>query len=85
MGYNLICTRCNVIVIDLILKANVFEMSLDLFSSMTAYVCSIAASNSAGIGPSSTISVTTEGIYNHQLVIVNSLSSYLANSTSCRC
>ena len=62
ISYDLICTSSNLIVIDLILKANVFEMSLDLFSSMTAYACSIAASNSAGIGPSSTISVTTEGI-----------------------
>ena len=62
ISYNLICNSSNVIVIDLILKANVFEMTLDLFSSMTTYVCSIAASNSAGIGPSSTISVTTEGI-----------------------
>ena len=74
ISYNLICNSSNVIVIDLILKANVFEITLDLFSSTTAYVCSIAASNSAGIGPSSTISITTEGIYYyHQLVIVNSL------------
>ena len=62
ISYDLICTSSNVIVIDLILKANVFEMTLDLFSSTTAYACSVAASNSAGIGPSTTLIVTTEGI-----------------------
>lgn len=65
--YSLNCTSGDEAVIHLNLKANVFEISIDLFSSATAYACSIAAGNSAGIGPSSTISVTTEGITFPQL------------------
>ena len=59
--YNFTCTSSNDTVIVLALKATVFEICVDLFSSATAYTCSIAAMNSAGMGPSNTLSVTTEG------------------------
>ena len=59
--YIFTCITSNKTVIDLNLKATIFQIYVDLFSSATVYTCSIAASNFAGIGPSSTLSVITEG------------------------
>ena len=61
ISYTLTCITSNKTVIDLTLKATIFQIYVDLFSSATVYSCSIAASNLAGIGPSSTLSVITEG------------------------
>ena len=61
-SYTLSCNTNNETVVDLTLKATVFEISIDLFSSATTYTCTVLASNSAGNGPSSTLNITTEGI-----------------------
>lgn len=65
ISYTFTCTSANENVIQLTLKATVFELYVDLFSPATTYTCSIAASNAVGIGPSSILSITTEGKINH--------------------
>lgn len=62
VSYTLTCTSNGETVVDLTLNPIVFEMTIDLFTPSTTYVCSVAASTATGIGPYTTpISVTTEG------------------------
>ena len=62
ISYTLACTSGDETVVNLTLRPTVLEITMDLFSPLTSYSCSVAASTAAGIGPyTDAIIVVTQG------------------------
>ena len=59
LSYTLTCSISSDVVFELNLTATVEEIELGVYEADATYSCEIYASNSAGTGPSVTITVTT--------------------------
>jgi len=61
LSYTLTCSIGSDVAFELDLTATVEEIELGVYEADATYSCEIYASNSAGNGPSATITVTTGG------------------------
>ena len=61
LSYTLTCNNGSDLAFELNLTATVEEIELGVYETDATYSCEIYASNSAGNGPSATITVTTGG------------------------
>ena len=61
LSYTLTCSIGSYVAFELNLTSTVEDIELGVYKFDTTYSCEIYASNSAGNGPSATITVTTGG------------------------